>query len=65
VVAKTVRNALGDLFVRVPAGSFRMGSHADEPGHRTNESPVHEVVLTKDFLLGVHPVSQRDARHFR
>jgi formylglycine-generating enzyme required for sulfatase activity len=56
---KTLANAVGMAFVLVPAGSFDMGSPETEPGHRSNEGPVHEVVIGRPFYLGVHPVTQR------
>jgi formylglycine-generating enzyme required for sulfatase activity len=59
VAAKTVVNALGQTFAWLPAGSFRMGSDSDADGHRSNEGPVHEAVLTKPFYLSVQPVTQR------
>ena len=46
-------------FVLIPDGSFEMGSPAEEPGHRANESPRHEVVIGRAFYLAVHPVTQR------
>jgi formylglycine-generating enzyme len=55
---KTLTNSVGMAFVLVPAGKFQMGSPADEPGRRTNEGPVHEVVIGNSFYLGVHPVTQ-------
>jgi formylglycine-generating enzyme required for sulfatase activity len=54
VRAKVVENGVGMAFVLVPSGSFRMG----ETGFRTNETPVHEVVLTKPFYLGTTLVTQ-------
>ena len=47
-----VSPATGMKFVRLPAGKFRMGSPADEPGRRTDEGPVHEVTISKPFFLG-------------
>ena len=41
------------LFVRIPNGSFRVGSR----GYSQREQPVCEVVLS-DFYLGVFPVTQ-------
>lgn len=57
-VARIIKNSVGMTFVRIPAGSFRMGSPDDEPGHREYESPVHEVKITKPFYLSVTPVTQ-------
>lgn len=37
--------------VWIPAGSFLMGSPRSENGHRFNEEPQHEVVITKGFYM--------------
>jgi uncharacterized protein (TIGR02996 family) len=41
------------MFSFIPAGEFLMGSKA----HST-EKPVHRVKMTKDFYLGMYPVTQ-------
>lgn len=41
-----------------PAGRFRMGSPAEEVGHRADEAQV-EVTLTKGFWMGKYEVTQR------
>jgi formylglycine-generating enzyme required for sulfatase activity len=38
--------------VRVSAGSFAMGTPDSERGRRTLEGPVHQVTLSRAFLLG-------------
>jgi len=45
-------------FVRIPAGSFQMGSPATEEGRHDNEGPVHEVRITKPFYMGKYEVTQ-------
>jgi formylglycine-generating enzyme len=55
---KALANSVGMAFVLIPAGTFQMGSPDSEPGHRTNEGPVREVVIGKLFYFGVHPVTQ-------
>jgi formylglycine-generating enzyme required for sulfatase activity len=42
---------------RIPAGSFLMGSPEGEKWHHESEKQ-HEVVLTKDFYMGVFEVTQ-------
>ncbi|RLS37387.1 MAG: formylglycine-generating enzyme family protein [Planctomycetota bacterium] len=54
---KVVRNSLGMEFVRIPAGTFQMGSPDDEADRNANETR-HEVTLTHDFLMGVCEVNQ-------
>jgi formylglycine-generating enzyme required for sulfatase activity len=47
-------------FVRVPGGTFRMGSEADDG----DERPVHEVRIADDFYLGKTEVTVRQFRAF-
>ncbi|MFZ0407624.1 MAG: formylglycine-generating enzyme family protein [Cyanobium sp.] len=47
--------------VRIPAGSFQMGSAEQEPGHEANEGPLHEVTLA-EFLIGQTPITQAQWR---
>ena len=47
--------------VRIPAGSFQMGSAEQEPGRQSNEGPVHEVTLA-EFLIGQTPITQAQWR---
>jgi formylglycine-generating enzyme required for sulfatase activity len=53
--------ALGDAgpltMVRIPAGSFQMGSAEQEPGRHANEGPLHQVTLA-EFLIGQTPITQ-------
>jgi len=44
--------------VLIPAGKFMMGSPDSEQGHRGNEGPQHEVIITKPFYMGVTEVTQ-------
>ncbi|MFB3789670.1 MAG: formylglycine-generating enzyme family protein [bacterium] len=44
--------------VLIPAGTFMMGSPADERGRTDSEWPLHQVVLTKDFYIGRYEVTQ-------
>jgi formylglycine-generating enzyme required for sulfatase activity len=54
---EVVRNALGMVLVRVPAGRFLMGSPDTEPGRADDERP-HEVAITRPILLAAHLVTQ-------
>jgi formylglycine-generating enzyme required for sulfatase activity len=40
--------------VRIPAGSFRMGSKAG----KEHEQPIHDVTISRDFWIGKFPVTQ-------
>ena len=44
---------------RIPAGTFMMGSPADEFGRDDAHETQHEVTLTKDFYVGVFEVTQK------
>jgi formylglycine-generating enzyme len=44
-------------FVRVPAGTFAMGSPADEAGHRADET-LHRVTIAHPFFLSATEVTQ-------
>jgi formylglycine-generating enzyme len=57
---KTLTNSVGISFVLIPAGTFQMGSPETEPGHRTNEGPVHEVLIGKSFYIAIHPITQAE-----
>jgi uncharacterized protein (TIGR02996 family) len=58
-VSHLVTNTLGMEFVRIPAGTFRMGSDESEEHSRDNEKPAHVVKLTKPFYLGAFAVTQQ------
>ena len=51
-------NSIGMEFVRIPSGSFTMGSPKDEPGRWDDETPQHRVTLTRDFFMGTTEVTQ-------
>ena len=51
-------NDIGMQFKLIPAGEFMMGSPADDPNTRDNETPRHRVRITKPFYLGIHEVTQ-------
>ncbi len=46
------------VLVRIPAGTFQMGSPEGERSRRTNEGPAHEVTLSSDYYLGKYEVTQ-------
>jgi len=49
---------LADQWVRVQAGTFRMGSPKAEPCRDTDEDR-HDVILSRGFLMARHEVTQR------
>lgn len=44
--------------VKIPAGTFKMGSPADEAGREENEGPVRTVTISTDFYIGKYEVTQ-------
>lgn len=54
-------NSVGMKFARIPAGQFKIGSPANETGHRSDEEE-HDVVITGDYFLGVHEVTLEQFR---
>ncbi|MEW6235639.1 MAG: formylglycine-generating enzyme family protein [Candidatus Omnitrophota bacterium] len=45
-------------FVMIPAGSFTMGSPADEPNRDPEDENQHPVTITKPFYMGKYEVTQ-------
>ena len=45
-------------FVRIPAGSFVMGSPEDEEGHHNTHERQYEVTISQDFWMGKYEVTQ-------
>ena len=55
--SKTFTNSIGMEFVRIPAGSFMMGTKFG-PKVSDNELPQHKVTITKSFFMGKYEVTQ-------
>jgi formylglycine-generating enzyme required for sulfatase activity len=55
---KSFSESIGLELVRIPAGSFTMGSPETFRAGQPNERPQHKVTLTRPFLLGKHEVTQ-------
>src|SRR6187455_1865853 len=51
------QTSAGGVMIRVPAGSFFMGSPESEDGHQLCEQQ-REVTFVNDFYLGKSPVTQ-------
>jgi formylglycine-generating enzyme required for sulfatase activity len=50
------------VLVRIPAGTFTMGSPANERGRDPDEGPQHTVTLARDFFIGKYEVTQAQWR---
>ncbi len=46
-------------FVRIPAGTFAMGSPSDEQSRENDEGPAHTVNIAYDFYLGKYELTKR------
>lgn len=55
--AEVFTNKLGMRFVRIPAGSFIMGSPKTEKGRQWNETR-HKVIISRGFYMGETEVTQ-------
>lgn len=55
--ADVIENSIGMRLVRIPAGTFMMGSPRSEPEQIPNEV-LHEVTITRPFYMGVYEVTQ-------
>jgi formylglycine-generating enzyme required for sulfatase activity len=51
-------NSIGMEFMRIPAGTFRMGSTDADAEAIDAEKPVHDVTISQPFYLGKYPVTQ-------
>ncbi|MCE9529763.1 MAG: SUMF1/EgtB/PvdO family nonheme iron enzyme, partial [Planctomycetes bacterium] len=57
-MSKVMTNSIGMKLVLIPAGTFVMGSPAEEQGRRDDETQ-HRVKLTKPFHMGATEVTQK------
>jgi formylglycine-generating enzyme required for sulfatase activity len=55
---REVENSVGMTLVRIPPGTFTMGSSKKEEGRDNFGEDQHEVEITKEFWLGIHEVTQ-------
>jgi len=53
----TLTNSIGMTLIEIPAGTFVMGTPADEPGHENNEQQV-SVTISKPYWIGQTEVTQ-------
>jgi len=54
-----IENSIGMHFVRIPGGTFLMGSPLSEHG-RTDGEILHQVTLVRDFHFGVCAVTEAE-----
>ena len=59
------RASLATEMVNVSAGTFNLGSPANEPGRSPDEGPQTQVVLTRGFMIGKYEVSQAEYQAVR
>jgi serine/threonine-protein kinase len=52
-------NSLGMRLVKIPAGTFTMGSPRQEAGRAPDEDQ-HEVKISRSFWMGAYPVTQAE-----
>jgi len=57
-----VTNSLGIRLMKIPAGSFQMGQDA---GGDWDESPAHQVTISRSFLISATEVTFEQFRQFR
>jgi len=57
-VTARARPFFGEDMVLIPAGSFHMGNITGHPNGLSNEQPVHEVNITRPFLMSRTLVTQ-------
>ena len=50
--------SVGMKLVKIPAGSFMMGSPASEAWRGSDEGPHRRVTISKPFYMGIHEVTQ-------
>ena len=53
-----VVNGISFKMIKVEAGTFIMGATEEQTGASANESPAHQVTLSKDFYIGETEVTQ-------
>ncbi len=58
IPTQSFSNEIGMRFVRIPAGTFMMGSPTDELG-RDDDEALHQVTITNDYYMQTTEVTQR------
>src|SRR5262249_3379966 len=57
-------NSIGIKLVLIPSGTCTIGSPKSEEGRQEDESPAHEVRISKSFYLGKYEVTRGQFRVF-
>ena len=52
------------VMVKVPCGTFTMGSPANEPGRYSREGPQHQVTISQPFAVGKYVVTRGQFKAF-
>jgi formylglycine-generating enzyme required for sulfatase activity len=64
VGTKEIVNSISMRLVRIPHGTFTMGSSAEEGGRFTDEGPPHEIEISKDLYMSKYSVTRAQFRQF-
>jgi len=54
----TLTNSIGMSFVKIPSGSFMMGSPSSEPGRLNDRETQHKVSISRSFYMQTTEVTQ-------
>ncbi|MFN9911264.1 MAG: formylglycine-generating enzyme family protein, partial [Pirellulaceae bacterium] len=57
IESNRIINSIGMRFTLIPKGTFMMGSPEVEHW-RSEDEALHEVILSRDYYLGIHEVTQ-------
>jgi formylglycine-generating enzyme required for sulfatase activity len=57
---ETLKNSIGMEFVKIPAGSFMMGSPTSEKDRNEDEGPQRRVTINYEFYMGKYEVTQEE-----
>ena len=52
-------NSVPLVLVKIPGGTFQMGSPDTEQDRYKKEGPIHEVTISKDFYIGKYELTKR------
>jgi formylglycine-generating enzyme required for sulfatase activity/predicted Ser/Thr protein kinase len=61
---QVITNTIGMKLVRIPAGTFLMGTPEEDRDANRNEKPQHRVTITRPFDMGMYEVTVGQFRQF-